>query len=172
MDILLLIVLGFFPALVIVGGLHDLLTMKIPNWVSLALVGTFFPVALLNGAAPVDIAIHVGIGFAALIVGMGIFAAGWFGGGDAKLLAASCLWMGVSGLAPFLIWTGLAGGAFCLLLMTARQYFPMVAPSVSQGWVVNLMQPKGDIPYGVAIAIGALLALPESSLVLAFASGR
>lgn len=46
--------------------------------------------------------------------------------------------------------------------MTARQYFPMVAPSVSQGWVINLMQPKGDIPYGVAIAIGALLALPES----------
>ena len=48
----------------------------------------------------------------------------------------------------------------------------MVAPSVSQGWVINLMQPKGDIPYGVAIAIGALLALPESGLLLTFASGR
>ena len=85
------------------------------------------------------------------------FNFGWIGGGDAKLLAASCLWMGMSGVAPFLIYTGIAGGAFCLLLMTARQYFPMVAPSVSQGWVINLMQPKGDIPYGVAIAIGALL---------------
>jgi prepilin peptidase CpaA len=80
--------------------------------------------------------------------------------------------MGMSGVAPFLIYTGIAGGAFCLLLMTARQYFPMVAPSVSQGWVINLMQPKGDIPYGVAIAIGALLALPESGLLLTFASGR
>jgi len=172
MDILLLIVLGVFPALVIVGGLHDLITMKIPNWVSLALVGAFFPVALLIGAGPMDIAIHVGIGGAALLVGMGMFAAGWIGGGDAKLLAASCLWMGMSGLAPFLIWTGLAGGAFCILLMTVRQYFPMVAPSVSQAWVVNLMQPKGDIPYGVAIAAGALLALPESGLFLTFASGR
>lgn len=172
MDILLLIALGVFPALVIVGGLHDLLTMKIPNWISLALVATFFPVALLVGAAPMDVAIHVGVGFAALLVGMGMFAAGWVGGGDAKLLAASCLWMGLSGLAPFLIWTGLCGGAFCLFLMTARQYFPMVAPSVSQGWVVNLMRPKGDIPYGVAIAAGALLALPESGLFLSFASGR
>lgn len=172
MDILLLILLGVFPALVIVGGLHDLITMKIPNWVSLALVAAFFPVALMIGAAPMDIALHVGVGVAALLVGMGMFAAGWIGGGDAKLLAASCLWMGVSGLAPFLIWTGLAGGAFCLLLMTTRRYFPMVAPSVFQGWVVNLMQPKGDIPYGVAIAIGALLALPESGLFLAFASGR
>lgn len=168
----MLIVLGVFPALVIVGGLHDLITMKIPNWVSLALIAAFFPVALLIGAAPMDIAIHVGIGVAALVVGMGMFAAGWVGGGDAKLLAASCLWMGLSGVAPFLLWTGIAGGVFCLFLMTARQYFPMVAPSVSQGWVVNLMQPKGDIPYGVAIAAGALLALPESGLMLTFASGR
>ena len=172
MDILLLIALGVFPASVIVGGLHDLLTMKIPNWISLILVGAFLPVALLAGAAPIDVAVHVGVGVAALMVGMGMFAAGWIGGGDAKLLAASCLWMGISGVAPFLIYTGIAGGAFCLLLMTARQYFPMVAPSVSQGWVINLMQPKGDIPYGVAIAIGALLALPESKLLLTFASGR
>jgi len=172
MDILLLIVLGVFPALVIVGGLHDLITMKIPNWISLALVGAFFPVALLIGAGPMDIALHVVVGVVALLVGMGLFAAGWVGGGDAKLLAASCLWMGLSGFAPFLIWTCLAGGAFCLLLMSARQYFPAVARSVSQGWVFTLMQPKGDIPYGVAIAIGALLALPESGLLLTFASGR
>lgn len=172
MDAFLLIVLGVFPALVIVAGLHDLITMKIPNWISLALIGAFFPIALLVGAAPLDIAIHVGVGLAALVVGMGMFALNWVGGGDAKLLAASCLWMGLSGVAPFLLWTGLAGGLFCLLLIMARQHFPMVAPAVSQGWIVNLMQPKGDIPYGVAIAIGALMALPESGLMLAFASGR
>ena len=166
------ILLAILPVLAVVAALHDLTTMKIPNWISLALIGAFFPIAFIIGAAPMDVAIHVGIGFAALLVGMGMFAAGWIGGGDAKLLAASCLWMGMSGVAPFLIYTGIAGGAFCLLLMTARQYFPMVAPSVSQGWVINLMQPKGDIPYGVAIAIGALLALPESGLLLTFASGR
>lgn len=172
MEILLLVVLGVFPALVIVGGLHDLITMKIPNWISLALIGAFFPVALLIGATPTDIALHAGVGVAALLVGMAMFALRWIGGGDAKLLAATCLWMGVSGVAPFLIWTGLAGGAFCLLLMAGRQYFPLVAPSVSQGWVNTLMEPDGDIPYGVAIAVGALMALPESGLMLAFASGR
>jgi len=172
MDILLLIVLGLFPALVIVGGLHDLITMKIPNWISLALVGVFFPVAILVGVAPLDIAIHVGIGLAALIVGMGMFAVGWVGGGDAKLLAASCLWMGLTGVSTFLLATGVLGGLFCLFLLMGRQYFPLIAPSVSQGWVVNLMEPRGDIPYGVAIAAGALLALPESGLFLAFASGR
>lgn len=172
MDILLLALLGVFPALVIVGGLHDLTTMKIPNWVSLALVGIFFPAALLAGVAPADIAAHVGVGVAALAVGMAMFALNWIGGGDAKLLAAGCLWMGVSGVLPFLLWTGVAGGIFCLLLMSARAYYPMVAPAISRAWVVNLMQPKGDIPYGVAIAVGALMALPESGVVAAFAAAR
>ncbi len=124
MDILLLILLGVFPALVIVGGLHDLITMKIPNWISLALIGAFFPAALLVGVGPMDIAIHLGVGVVALMIGMGMFALNWIGGGDAKLLAASCLWMGLSGVAPFLLWTGVAGGLFCLLLIMARQVFP------------------------------------------------
>ena len=172
MDILLLTLLGVFPALVIVGGLHDLTTMKIPNWISLALVAVFFPAALLAGVAPTDIAIHVGVGVAALLVGMAMFALNWIGGGDAKLLAAGCLWMGVSGVLPFLVWTGVAGGGLCLLLMSARAYYPMVAPSLSQAWVARLMQPRGDIPYGVAIAVGALMALPESGVVLAYIAGR
>ena len=172
MDALLLILLGVFPALVIVGGLNDLTTMKIPNWISLALVGVFFPAALLAGVAPMDIAVHVGVGVAALLVGMAMFALNWIGGGDAKLLAAGCLWMGVSGVLPFLVWTGVAGGGLCLLLMSARAYYPMVAPSLSQAWVARLMQPGGDIPYGVAIAVGALMALPESGVVLAYIAGR
>ncbi|WP_453976610.1 A24 family peptidase [Brevundimonas sp. Marseille-Q4549] len=172
MDALLLILLGVFPALVIVGGLNDLTTMKIPNWISLALVGVFLPAALLAGVAPMDIAVHVGVGVAALLVGMAMFALNWIGGGDAKLLAAGCLWMGVSGVLPFLVWTGVAGGGLCLLLMSARAYYPMVAPSLSQAWVARLMQPGGDIPYGVAIAVGALMALPESGVVLAYIAGR
>lgn len=172
MDILLLALIGVFPVLVIVGGLHDLTTMRIPNWISLALVALFFPAALMVGVAPMDLAAHVGIGVAALLVGMAMFALNWIGGGDAKLLAAGCLWMGVSGALPFLLWTGVAGGGFCLLLMSARAYYPMVAPSVSQAWVARLMQPKGDIPYGVAIAIGALMALPESGVVAAYVAGR
>ena len=66
----------------------------------------------------------------------------------------------------------MAGGGLCLILMSARSYYPMVAPTMPQAWVVRLMQPKGDIPYGVAIAVGALLALPESGVVAAYIGGR
>lgn len=168
MDAAILIAQGLMPALVIVGGLHDLLTMKIPNWVSLVLVVLFFPVALLAGLGPTAFAIHVGVGLAALFVGAGLFALRWIGGGDAKLMAASCLWLGLTGSAAFLLYTALIGGLFCLLLMTARQNLQALTP-FAPGWAARLMEPKGDIPYGVAIAIGAILAFPGADLMQAFA---
>jgi len=33
------------------------------------------------------------------------------------------------------------------------------------------MEPRGDLPYGVAICAGALAAFPASPLLLAFAAG-
>nr|WP_314433704.1 prepilin peptidase [uncultured Brevundimonas sp.] len=168
MDLAIFIALGAMPALVIVGGLHDLLTMKIPNWISVALVLLFLPVALMAGLGPATLAIHVGVGLAALFAGMGMFALRWIGGGDAKLMAATCLWLGLSGSGMFLLWTGVVGGVFCLFLMMARQHLQMVTP-FAPGWAARLLEPKGDIPYGVAIAIGALLAFPSADLMQAFA---
>jgi prepilin peptidase CpaA len=94
----------------------------------------------------------------------------WIGGGDAKLMAATCLWLGLSGSGLFLLWTGLAGGLFCLALIFARFH---ARPYVmgAEGWFPRLMEPKGDIPYGVAIAAGALMAYPACGLMAGFASG-
>ena len=165
---LALVLLAVMPVLVIVAGLHDLTTMKIPNWISGLLILGFFPAALVVGVPLTEMAIALGVGFAALLVGMGMFALRWIGGGDAKLMASACLWLGWTGVAPFLLFTALAGGGFCLLLIAVRsQLQPYVANA--PGWLSRLMQPKGDIPYGVAIAIGALLAYPSSPMVQAFA---
>ncbi|MGO4411049.1 MULTISPECIES: A24 family peptidase [unclassified Brevundimonas] len=162
-----LVLLSILPVLVIVAGLHDLTTMKIPNWISGLLILGFLPAALATGLPLTDMAKALGVGVAALFVGMGMFALRWIGGGDAKLMAAASLWLGLAGIAPFLLFTALAGGGLCLLLMSARAQFQVFALN-APGWVARLMQPKGDIPYGVAIAIGALLAYPSSPLVQAF----
>jgi prepilin peptidase CpaA len=170
MDIVSLILLGIMPALVIVAGLKDLTTMKIPNWISLLLIVFFFPAALVVGLPLTTLAIHVGVAFAALLVGAGMFALRWIGGGDAKLMAAACLWLGLEGSGMFLLWTGVMGGLFCLALLFARFHSrPYLAGA--PGWVVTLMEPKGDIPYGVAIAAGALLAYPASTLMALFGAG-
>jgi prepilin peptidase CpaA len=170
MDTVTLILLGVMPALVIVAGLKDLTSMTIPNWISGALTLAFFPAALVVGLAPMAVAAHIGVAALALVVGAGMFALRWIGGGDAKLMAAACLWLGLSGSGMFLLWTGVMGGVFCLLLLFARFHsrpYLYGAP----GWVVQLMEPRGDIPYGVAIAAGALMAYPASPLLAAFIAG-
>lgn len=170
MDTVTLSLLSFLPCLVIAAGLHDLTTMKIPNWISGVLVLSFFPAAFAVGLAPMAVALHVGIAVVALFVGMGLFAMRVIGGGDAKLMAAACLWLGLSGSGMFMLWTGVAGGLFCMMLILARG---QVRPYIAGGpdWVMQLLEPKGDIPYGVAIAIGALMAFPASPLLTTFALG-
>ncbi len=169
MESLTFAALGVLPVLMIVGGLHDLTTMKIPNWISLALLAAFFPVALLVGLPGGEIAVHVGVGIAALLAGMALFALNWVGGGDAKILAAGCLWMGLTGSLMFVLYSAVIGGLFCLVLISARAIAPSY-PGVP-AWALRLLEPKGDIPYGVALAGGALLVFPNSPLVTAFVGG-
>lgn len=167
MEALRLALLSVLPALVIVGGLHDLLTMKIPNWISGLLILGFFPAAFAVGLGPAEIGIHFGIGAAALLIGMGLFALNLLGGGDVKLMAAACLWLGLSGSGVFILATAVIGGAFSLALLLGRAWLqPWVG--AGPGWFVQLMEPKGHIPYGVAIAGGALVAWPASPLMTAF----
>lgn len=164
-----LIALAVLPALVIVAGLQDLTSMKIRNWISAALVVAFFPAALLIGLAPLTIAMHVGVGVLALAVTIGLFALGQMGGGDAKLIAATSLWFGL-GAGMFLLWMALAGGVFAVLILIGRaRAQPYLA--ALPGWASTLMTPKKRIPYGVAIAAGALIAFPASPLVSAWLLG-
>lgn len=162
--------LCLLPALVIIAGLKDLTSMTIPNWISAILVLAFFPVAFMVGLSPMQVGVHLGVGMLALVIGAGMFALNWIGGGDAKLMASACLWLGTTGSAMFLLWTGLFGGLFCLFLIFARFYSrPYLAGAPM--WVGKLMEPKGDIPYGVAIAAGALMAWPASPIIAGFVGG-
>src|SRR5690606_40412836 len=167
MEAVRLALLAILPALVIVAGLKDLTTMKIPNWISGLLILGFFPAALVIGLAPAAIGLHVGIGVAALLIGMGLFAMNLLGGGDVKLIAAACLWLGLTGSGVFVLSTAVIEGFFSLALLLSRAWLqPWVG--AGPGWLVQLMEPKGHIPYGVAIAGGVLVAWPASPLMAAF----
>jgi prepilin peptidase CpaA len=155
-----------FALLLIVAAVKDALTMKIPNWISLALVGAFAVIAPFL-LPPAVLGMNLLIGLGALVVGFAFFALKWLGGGDAKLLAASSLWVGWSGLPEFLIWTALAGGALALALMTARKAAFFLPVVIGEGALGRLLAPEGDMPYGVAIAVGGLAAFPSSAVFLA-----
>lgn len=163
-QILLLLI---FPTLTIIGGLKDLISYTIPNWISLALIAAFLPAALISGAPLSQIGLCLAVGLGALVLGMGMFAAGWIGGGDAKLLAAGALWMGWPGALMFLVYTGLAGGALTLAILTLRSGYLAPAVAGAPAWVRKLGANGGALPYGVAIAIGALAAFPQGALAIA-----
>ncbi|MGH6955620.1 MAG: prepilin peptidase [Caulobacteraceae bacterium] len=151
--------LALFAALVIAAAVKDLASFTIPNWISAALALAFLPAAFMLGMAPMSVVISLGVGVGVLVLAAGMFALGWIGGGDAKLMAAAALWVGLGGLAPFALYTGLAGGALALGLIGLRSAWlhPYVAGVPS--WARRLATPGEAAPYGVAIAVGALAAV-------------
>jgi prepilin peptidase CpaA len=164
MELLIPLLLTPLPVLVVVAGLTDLTSMRIPNWISATLILAFFPVAFVVGLSPLEVGLHFGVALLVLAAGMAMFALRIIGGGDAKVMAAASLWLGAAALMPFLIWTAILGGAFSLVLMLGRTWAsPHMAGAPA--WVSTLFRPKGDIPYGVAICGGALMAYPASMLV-------
>ena len=159
-----MLLVTIFPALVLFAAVRDATSFIIPNWISVAVVVAFFPAALVLHLPLLSVLEAVGVGVAFLVAGIVMFALRWIGGGDAKLLAACALWLGWPAAAAFLVWTAVAGGVLALALLSSRKwasYYPGVGPQ----WFARLMEPRGDIPYGLAIAAGALAAFPSSLLM-------
>lgn len=170
MSIPVLIVLVLLPLMAVIAAVKDLTTMTIPNWISLILIAAFTPAALVAGLSWGEIGWHFAAGGVALLAGMVMFALRWIGGGDAKVMASLILWLGAGAVMPFLLWTAIAGGGLAILLLMARSRLPVLA-TVGPAWVGRLMEPKGDIPYGVAICLGALQAWPASALFASAVAG-
>jgi prepilin peptidase CpaA len=155
-----------FPALMAFAAASDLFTMTIPNRVSLALGAGFLVLAPLSGMGFYDILSHVGAGIIVLAVGFGCFTMGWIGGGDAKVAAAAALWFGFGHLMNYLVYASLFGGALTLLLLQFRQW-PLPYAFAGQAWLLRLHAKDSGIPYGIALAIGALLIYPETDWIKA-----
>jgi prepilin peptidase CpaA len=155
-----------FPALMAFAAASDLFTMTISNRVSLALVAGFLTLALLSGMDLHDILSHVGAGAAVLAMAFACFAMGWVGGGDAKVAAGAALWFGFGHLLNYLVYASLFGGALTLLLLQFRQW-PLPYQFAGQTWLLRLHAKESGIPYGIALAIGALMVYPETHWIKA-----
>ena len=162
MSVLEFVLFLTFPAAMAFAGAMDLLTMTIPNRISIGLVIAFVGAALVAPLGWSELASHVGAGVLMLVVGIGMFSLGWLGGGDAKLLAAAALWFGFEGLIQYLVLVSFAGGALSLLIFTYRGLTPPLW-LCRQDWAMRLHAKTGGIPYGIALAAGGLWLYPSSS---------
>jgi len=91
---------------------------------------------------------------------------GLLGGGDVKLAAAVAVGLSPANTWDFLFITVLAGGALGVAYLSGPKLVPRLRPAVGAGSFGRIlaveawrMRRRGPLPYGVAIAMGAILVL-------------
>lgn len=146
------IMLAFMP-LLIAAGYSDLRLMRIPN--SLSIAGLVLFAATLPLLGLDAWLLRGGAGLFAFLICFGLFAIGWFGGGDAKLLPVTFLFVPPSQLSAYLFAFAFSMILGMTLIWIARRFLS----HPQAGWVA--MQPNAQFPMGISIAAS----MPLSFLV-------
>ena len=164
-------VLYFFSAsyfvLCIYAALIDFETLTIPNWLNGWLAFLFFPALILAEPGWQITGLHLLSGLIAFILMLLLFFTKVIGGGDAKMVPAVMLWLGPAGFSPFIVATAVIGGLLTIIVVLLRALWPS---HIIPGFGVATLGQRGSVPYGIAIAAGAVLAAPYSPLLKEFVS--
>lgn len=154
-----------FPFCMLFAAVSDMISMTIANRVSVILIAAFAIIAPLTGMDWATYGWHFAAGGTVLAVTFTVFAIGGMGGGDAKLLTATAVWMGFNiTLLQYLVLGAMLGGALTLLILLFRNS-PMAAYSSSNVFLRHFADEKAGIPYGVALGVAGLMTYPETELV-------
>jgi prepilin peptidase CpaA len=136
----LLLILALLAA-----AIEDALRLRISNLTCAVVFVGAIVAAALHGFS-LDLWQNVVVCVAILALGMPAFAAGWFGGGDVKLLAAVGLWLDLSAAVALIATVLIAGGIIAAIYIGARSW-----NATRKG----LLRRHGKVPYGLAIVAGA-----------------
>lgn len=166
---LILVTLFLFPALMSFAASSDLFTMTISNRISLALICGFLGIAVWTGMSGTDMLWHLACGLTVLVVTFSLFAFGWIGGGDAKLAAATGVWLGFSNIMEYGTTASLLGGGLTLAIMYLRG-MDLPPRLAALDWFARIHNKDNGIPYGIALAAAGLILYPQTSVWLAAAS--
>lgn len=151
-----------FPIAMAFAAANDLFTMKIPNKISMVLVAAFCAAVLVIGMPWQTALMHIGVGAGALAFGFMLFSVNLLGGGDAKLMAAGALWMGLDHVFPYLIYITFFGGMLSLIILFYRRFIPAMNWPLPE-WAHKLHASGTGIPYGLAIAAASLMLYPATA---------
>lgn len=162
-NFLFLATLVLFPALMAFSASSDLFTMTIPNRVSIALVLGYLALAAAFGLPLATIAIHLSCGLVVLAIAFVLFSKGWIGGGDAKLAAATALWLGWALILDYGLIASILGGVLTIMLLLSRRA-QLPAWAARSDWIARLHHPKSGVPYGIALAAAGLVLYPQTQI--------
>jgi prepilin peptidase CpaA len=157
-------ILVIFPLCMAMTACSDLLTMTIPNRLSIVLMASFIAIAPFTGISLHDFALHLGAGGAVFAACFALFAFGIMGGGDAKILTVSAVWFGFNeSLVIYLTYVSVLGGFLSILVLMLRANHNLILASRLP--IPDTMLHAKKVPYGIAIGGAAFMAFPSSPLV-------
>ncbi len=143
-------------------ALHDVAFRTIPNWMPATLLLLGGNIRALEGGLLRGL-----LACALILLGAGFcWRRGWLGGGDAKLLVACGLLVPPGLVLPMLRDVALAGGALALLYLVLGQVLTPSRSACPASLLQRVLRAERHricrrfpLPYGFAIAAGALLTL-------------
>lgn len=148
---------ALFLSALVFAAQRDLRTRTIPDRLVAALFLLWLLAAPLAGLAPRDMALGVGAAAMVFFGTVALYAMGWMGGGDSKLLTVSALWLGAEQVVPFLMATMLAGAGLALGMLALK-----ILPRPAQGAARLRGLAQAELPYALAIGLGAVCILPRT----------
>ncbi len=137
--------------------------MTIPNRLCAILVLGYFALAVALGVPAEIILLNLSCGLAILAITFVMFTLGWIGGGDAKLAAATALWMGWSLVLDFSVTAAIFGGFLTLAILFGRS-IPLPAILERRAWIARLHHRNSGVPYGIALAAAGMAQYPHSHI--------
>jgi prepilin peptidase CpaA len=156
-------ILVIFPFCMLFAAISDMVSMTIANRVSVILVAAFAVLAPFTGMDWATYGIHFVAGGLVLAVTFALFAIGGMGGGDAKLLAATAVWMGFGiVLLQYLVFGAVLGGLLTLAILMFRGS-PVSIFAGNNLFLRHFADKKVGIPYGVALGAAGLIVYPDTA---------
>jgi Flp pilus assembly protein protease CpaA len=176
---LLIFIKTIYVLINVVIGVYDFSFYRIPNILLgalLVLYGVFAPLymSLESGL------IALGVFAVVLVLGFILYITKMIGGGDAKYLAVTSLWAGFPGVMQLLLMIAIVGGLIAIFYLFFRDHIGRLSdwlwgqiqkgeersPLLQYVWTGSGAGPeRGErenissrmVPYGIAIAIGAII---------------
>ena len=149
-----------FLTLIFSAAISDLTRFKIPNKYPFFISLLFFISSALVNWSWWFVIHNLLTALVILLICFLFFIKRYIGGGDAKLFSAISLWAGLNGIYEFVLIMAISGGVLSILLILFRKL--TLSPVLKRiYWINQLHSNKNQIPYGLAIAFGALVTFDQ-----------
>lgn len=156
------IAVAAFTAAMIYSAVEDVLRMTVSDRLVLLLLIAYPILAPLAGYSLSMIAASSAAALVVFFISIALFALGWMGGGDGKLLTVGTLWVGAGNAISFVFYMTFIGGVLAASLLAFRK-LSLPSSWLGKSWVARLHARETGIPYAVAIGFAGLIVLPNTA---------